>query len=202
MPVTAQELEGMLKQSELRFEQKGLGTFVLAFKTRNFKDTQGRDALLVAIQLDEDGGYIKFFAPLAFTIQGPHADAFLKACMQIQWMTRLIQFEFDANDGEVRPMVEFPIEDGKITLRQFQRCLYGLTSLVDDAYPTLKRALDTGVVSFEDTPGGSKEDPLQALRQLIEKLRSSKDPADQARLKALEDLLKSMGGGSEPPTTV
>ena len=74
----------------------------------------------------------------------------------IQWRTKLIQFEYDAKDGEVRPVVEFPLMDAPLTGAQLMRAVNGLVELVDSYHPVLRRALDGGVVEF-DTDDGEAE---------------------------------------------
>ena len=67
----------------------------------------------------------------------------------IQWRTKMIQFEFDARDGEVRPVVEFPLEDAELTMLQLHRALIGLLQLVDRYHPELEHCLATGLINME-----------------------------------------------------
>jgi hypothetical protein len=60
--------------------------------------------------------------------------------MEIQWETKLIQFEYDDTDGEIRPIVEWPVEDGTVTSMQLARAILGLVMIVDRYYPVLEQA--------------------------------------------------------------
>ena len=108
------------------------------------------------IEVQEDGRYLQVFAPGAYAVPAERAGPFLQACAMIQWRTKLIQFEYDAADGEVRPVVEFPLMDAPLTGAQLMRAVNGLVELVDAYHPVLRRAADDGVVEF-DTDDGEAE---------------------------------------------
>ncbi|MBW4683067.1 MAG: hypothetical protein KME19_23730 [Microcoleus vaginatus WJT46-NPBG5] len=102
---------------------------------------------LIVIQLDEDGEFFKLFAPQVLSgIQDhPHKDAILQTMLCISWETKMLQWEYDPSDGEIRAIIEFPLEDAQLTERQFNRCLSGLIQIVDDvAMPRLKQVMETG----------------------------------------------------------
>jgi hypothetical protein len=116
-------------------------TVRLAFATQRFVDPDTNSkALVVVVRLEENGEYIKVFSPHAFEAKGRHAGDVLKACMEIQWETKLIQFEYDESDGEIRPIIEWPIEDGTVTAKQLARAIMGLALLVDRYAPVLEQA--------------------------------------------------------------
>ena len=111
------------------------------FPTERFVNPADNEKrLVVIVALEEDGKYLKVMAPMAFDADGEHFWETLKACMEIQWRTKLIQFEFDDDDGEIRPIIEWPIEDGIVTAAQLRRAVSGLVALVDASYPILEKA--------------------------------------------------------------
>lgn len=102
---------------------------------------------LIVIQLDEDGEFFKLFAPQVLSgIQDhPYKDAILQTMLCISWETKMLQWEYDPSDGEIRAIIEFPLEDSNLTERQFNRCLSGLIQIVDDvAMPRLQEVMETG----------------------------------------------------------
>jgi hypothetical protein len=116
-------------------------TVRLFFPTNRFVDPDTNEKrLVVVVVLEENGEYIKIFSPHAFEAKGRHAGDVLKACMEIQWETKLIQFEYDDSDGEIRPIVEWPIEDGSVTAKQLARAITGLVLIVDRYAPVLDQA--------------------------------------------------------------
>jgi hypothetical protein len=65
--------------------------------------------------------------------------------LAISWETKMLQWEYDPSDGEIRAIIEFPLEDSILTERQFHRCLSGLIQIVDSiAIPRLKEVMETG----------------------------------------------------------
>jgi hypothetical protein len=119
--------------------------------------------LLIVIQLDEDGRFFKLFAPevLAGVKSHPHKTAILQTMLSISWETKMLQWEYDPSDGEIRAIIEFPLEDSTLTAQQFNRCFDGLLEIVGSwALPRLYKVMETGV-----DPGD--EDDLMLGEQLL-----------------------------------
>ncbi|HLP92003.1 MAG TPA: hypothetical protein VK184_25865 [Nostocaceae cyanobacterium] len=102
---------------------------------------------LIVVQLDEEGKFFRVFAPqiLAGVKEHPYKETILQTMLAISWETKMLQWEYDPSDGEIRAIIEFPLEDSTLTERQFNRCLSGLIQIVDSiAIPRLKQVMDTG----------------------------------------------------------
>ncbi|MBA3923528.1 MAG: hypothetical protein H0X31_18270 [Nostocaceae cyanobacterium] len=105
------------------------------------------DDFLIVVQLDEDGEFFRVFAPqvLAGIQDHPYKEAILQTMLFISWETKMLQWEYDPSDGEIRAIIEFPLEDSTLTERQFNRCLSGLVQIVDNvAMPRLNEVMETG----------------------------------------------------------
>jgi hypothetical protein len=133
--------------------------------------------------------------PGAFSAKGAHVDALLRACMVVQWHTRLVQFEYDETDGEIRPVVEFPLEDAKLTTKQLERCIRSLVFLVDEFYPTLKKALDEGVIELPEAskPAPPKGSAGAIAGALVASLEADGVADDDPRMVAARRLLEDIG---------
>lgn len=150
MAASVPEVTAFLDALDLSYHVTEREDIVLTFTTETYRDVDDELRLLLVIRLEEKGEYFKLFAPEAFAVtDGTHLDAFLRACAIVQWRTKLIQFEFDERDGEIRPIVEFPLEDAPLTQAQTRRCIVGMVQLLEEYYPTLRRALHEGEVGFE-----------------------------------------------------
>lgn len=91
----------------------------------------------------------------------------------------MLQWEYDPSDGEIRAIIEFPLEDAEMTERQFNRCLHGLVQLVDEmAMPRLKHVMATGF-DLEDEDEGERL--LLALQAEVPGLLSVLERAMEAR---------------------
>lgn len=199
MAMTIDEIAALLDEMDLKYEKKSDTMIFTGFRTETFRHPQGGPGVPLIIELSENGEYFKLFSPMAFQVQGEHVDAFLKACMMIQWKTKLIQFEYDADDGEIRPIVEFPIEDGRITKTQLQRCLVGIVKILDEYFPTLEQAARTGVIEFHESP---EAESMRLMLELAKRIAAGESLTDAQRAQ-LESLLRGMGGRApsddEPP---
>ncbi len=154
MATTLDEVSHFLEQRDLKFSVQDDNTIVTGFGgLAAYRDDDGDAHLRVVIQVQEDGRYLQIFAPEAYRVPAESAGPFLQACAMIQWRTKLIQFEYDAQDGEVRPVVEFPLMDALLTSSQLMRAVNGLVELVDTYHPVLERAAREGVVQFDSDDG-------------------------------------------------
>lgn len=142
MGATLQQIAGYL-------ESRGLDYQVQADKARilTYIVGENKDNLLIVVQLDEEGGFFKLFMPEVITgVQDhPHKAQILQTMLVISWETKMLQWEYDPMYGEIRAIIEFPLEDATLTERQFDRCFNGLVEMVDVwAIPRLQEVLATG----------------------------------------------------------
>lgn len=178
MPTTLTEVAKFLFEHEFRFKtiEEDQSIF-FGIGTKNYENKNGDRNLGVVIRLEEDGRYIKILCPQAFAVDKKHASVAAEVCVMVQWKTKLIQFEYDAEDGEIRPIIEFPLEDARLTGRQLMRCVNGLAQIVDNYYLPIIRAIKEGVVEFERTDEASRLAtlldalPADVLEQLLRKKR-------------------------------
>ena len=123
------------------------------------------EEFLIVIELDEDGEFFEIFAPRVITgvKDHPHKAAILQTMLCISWETKMLQWEYDPSDGEIRAIIEFPLEDAILTERQFNRCLHSLVQLVDElALPRLRAVMATG-----EDPGDVIDDLQEGERLLL-----------------------------------
>ncbi len=197
MATSIAEVKRFLENEQVKYRDYSDNAVIFWFVTKNYVDRDGDKAIAIIVEISEDGEYLKIFSPMAYVVQGPHVGAFLQACMEIQWQTKLIQFEYDRNDGEIRPIIEFPIEDSSLTSRQLFRCFLGLVEIVDKYDPVLRKALAKGVVEFPvEVPPPQTVDRM--LETLLAAARSGQLNPEQMAL--LQSLLANAGGGEEPPS--
>ena len=63
-------------------------------------------------------------AHFGFVVKGnPHLDKFLKLFAIIQMIGYSIQFEYVSQNGTVRPYIEVPLMDNKLTAKQLLYCV-------------------------------------------------------------------------------
>lgn len=151
MPTSHADLERHLDTLGLTYTSPDAETIVLGFETERYVNPEGEQRVLIVCKLDEEGEFVSFFAPGAFVPPPEHLDVFLRACMIVQWETKLIQFEFDRTSSEITAVVEIPVEDSVLTERQVRRCVTGLVNLLDEFYEPLRRAAEDGEIDFSQS---------------------------------------------------
>jgi hypothetical protein len=142
MGITLEQIASYLAPRNLSYQSQPEKSRILVRLT-----TTHQDPLLVVIQLDEEGRFFKLFAPevLAGVQTHPHKTAILQTMLSISWETKMLQWEYDPSDGEIRAIIEFPLEDSTLTAQQFDRCFDGLIEIVGDwALPRLHEVMETG----------------------------------------------------------
>ena len=101
----------------------------------------------------------------------------------------MIQFEYDPSDGEIRAMVEFPIEDGKVTAKQLRRILGGFPYIVDEYDEMIRTAIEQGKFAPKKEDDDGIRELLSAmgelgpegLKELMEEIKRRKQGGDGAR---------------------
>ncbi len=101
---------------------------------------------LISLQLTENGEFLQIIAPkLLHVNDSVYKGVLFQTMLAISWEVKMLRFEYDRIDGEIRASIELPLEDSPLTERQFNRALEGLIDLVDRvAMPRLKTVLATG----------------------------------------------------------
>lgn len=143
MGATLEQIAGYLANQDLIYEMQPEKARIITQVEADHVDD-----FLIVIQLDEEGEFFKLFVPevLIGVQDHPHKTAILQTMLVISWETKMLQWEYDVSDGEIRAIIEFPLEDAILTERQFDRCFSGLVEMVDSwAMPRLREVMATGV---------------------------------------------------------
>lgn len=105
------------------------------------------DPFPIAIALKEEGEYLEFAAPNLLHIKNHvYKGVLFQTLLAISWETKMIRWEYDPLDGEIRASIGFPLEDAPLTEQQFNRALSALIHIVDSlAMPRIQAVLETGI---------------------------------------------------------
>ena len=145
MAITLTELESLLDEIGYRYEQNDKDDLIILFNAENYVNFRGDKTFVIVIQLSEEGEYIKFFHPMAYQLTNPKTKgAALEVFASLAWRVKMVDFEFDPSDGEVRPTLDYPIEDADITPRQLQRSVTIIPRILDQFHSILEEVIETG----------------------------------------------------------
>lgn len=150
-----------------------------SFATDLYRDGDGDASVFIIARLDEDGEYFKLMAPNLYHYppDGPNTAEVFRVLLGVCWRSKLIKYEYDERDGEIRAIIEFPLEDGTLTSKQFLRCLNGLVQIIDEYHIAIADAIAGEVASLEDA-----ENTADNIRSADQILKAA--GVDKARLAA------------------
>lgn len=174
MATTLKEISAFLTEEGLKHGiPEGKDYIRTGFRMDNYKDPDGEPHLKIIIKAEEDGEFVKVFAPLAYKCPGDansyHRLSLFQTLLHISWMTKMLQFEYDPEDGEVRPIIEFPLEDAKLTRRQIVRCVDTMARIIDKHHVDIQDAMKHGLTP--ENPASTRAAFEEFLRQRREERR-------------------------------
>jgi len=202
MATTVDEIKGFLDEFELKYvvHEKD-PAIAISFSSdpheTAYRDRDGDPCLQIVIVVLEDGEFVSLFAPQAWNIRAcEHKAAVFEAMSSIQMQYKMLRFDYDPNDGEIRPNVELPLEDAELTSKLFHRLMHALMHGVKRFAPVIQHAIRTGEVSMaliDDEKASVEPVPdvsgllelaeqaggIDALEQLLGGLSSDDDDEDQ-----------------------
>lgn len=149
MPINLEQIEAYFVEAGLKYRLEEDGHALTGFATASYQNEDGRRGVAVAVSVSEDGYFLEFTAPRLYDARRCRNPAALfQALLDIMLRTKLVRFEHDPADGEIRCTVSYPVEDGGLTRRQFRRMLEAIPKAVDRWHPVIRLALDEGVVDL------------------------------------------------------
>lgn len=210
MAMTLSDLKELLDGLELRYQLVAEHDLIMVGFSSDpddsvYRDRDGDPSVALALRLSEgDGEFLSVFAPMAWVLgQTPHLPAVCEALVAIQ--SRFKMVKFDIAQGMIFPNVELPLEDGRLTGEQLQRVIGALLQVLEKFHVVVRRAIDTGVISFDDVKDEDEDEegladepaapPLGDIGSLL-RLVEEAGGMDGGGIEALERLL---GGGDPPP---
>lgn len=90
-----------------------------------------------------------------------HLSTLLAYLLQLNYTTKFGTWEYDAKDGEIAFNVEIPLEDAKMTFKQFER-ICSLTMDTLEYTDNIKKILATGEI-----PENKEDEMMEMLEALL-----------------------------------
>jgi hypothetical protein len=152
---------------------------LIPVETSRHRDLQGKRNLVLSLSCPEAGRIARVEVPWFAKAHGTHRASALELLSRITWRRKLVFWRIDPEDGEVRPTVEFPLEEAEIGSDQLLRLLRAIPLLADEEHDTLL-PLWEGMANCEAEPGspedlGTKAEAATAaaIEQLLQELDST-----------------------------
>ena len=181
MPATLDQIASFLDSDGLRYKMED--DFIrTGFQTSTYRDGDGDPGLSIAIKLedmDHEGEFLKVIAPNIYRYpEGPHKAELFQVLLMISWETKMMQYEYDVRDGEVRAIMEFPIADSTLTKRQLMYCLHGLAAIADEHHEAIVAAMTTGQMPEPDEDDEDMAALWREFQEFVEQKKRAKGGGD------------------------
>lgn len=169
MAVTDKRLRVLLKRCGMPYDSYPDGAYGLTIdcsaEPYTYRNPEGSAELLVVISREPGGRGLTVCAPIAYMAdQVGNLDAVREACLGIQSQSQSCGLRFSVDEsGEVSPQVDLVLGDAKLTATLVARLLGIVVRGVVRFDGVIRRAMETGVVSFEGVPPPDESDPAEAL---------------------------------------
>ena len=161
MAVTLKEISGWLDQLELKYD---LGDDKIIFFSGEEDSAQ-----MHVIKAREEGSIFEWSMGIVNDEQDgifkvkehEHLSTLLAYLLQVNLQTKFGTWEYDTKDGEISLKVEIPLEDAKMTFKQFKR-ICSLTMDTGEYTQNINKILETGEI-----PENKEEEMMQMLKALL-----------------------------------
>lgn len=191
MATTIEEVVSFLSDEGLRYSHsEGNDYLRTGFATQKYVDADGTKLLHLVVAVEEQGKFIKIAAPAAYHFHHDgtsfHKLALFQTLLQICHMTKMVQFEYDPDDGDIQAIVEFPVEDADLTRKQLMRAIYTLTDALEEYHTAIHDAITGGI-------------PLEKPSELRQNYERFLKERRAERLRQLGSDFPADSDGAQPP---
>ena len=151
MATTIQEISAYLDEDGIKHRCVDDNTIHTGFQTHTYVDRNDRNHLALVLRLDENGEFVTVFAPYVYQAPKKRAGKLFRGFAAIQYRTKMVRFEFDPRDGEIRASIELPLDDAPLTRPQVVRMVRGLVHSVEHWDPVIRK-MQTGEIDLAGQP--------------------------------------------------
>jgi hypothetical protein len=192
MAMTIDEISDLLTESGIGHEtNEPLAAIRFGFHLdpswTNYRNPAGAATHEFMIGLHGDGEFLAVHLPRTWMIGDcPHKAAVFEVLATYQGQRRMIRFDYDPEDGEIRANMEIWLADTSLSAAQLQWMIRQLGRGVCRLDPVIRHAMRTGEVSFERSAEFDEDRETERVGELARAAGG---------LEALERLV---GGGDAP----
>lgn len=195
MAVSEKRLRSLVRRCGMPYESFPDGIFALTIDCSaepfTYRNPEGGAELLLVISRGPRGRGLTVSAPKAYVVgTSVHLDAVREACLSIQGQSRALRLCVEES-GDVHPQVDLVLDDAKPTVPLILRLLGMVVRGIVRFDCVIRRAMETGVVSFENVPPPDECEPGEALRTSLRRMA-----AEAGDLDVLEAI--ATGGPGSP----
>lgn len=170
MATNIEEIKSFLEEAKLKYvDYPGKNYLRTGYKTEKYVDTDGDQSVGIVISVEEDGEFIKVVVPQAYKFDNDlssfHKMALFQTLLQISHMTKMMQFEYDIDDGEIWAIIEFPLEDALLTKNQLMRCIRAIAGILEEYHEMITDAIKHGITPESESEKRKAFEEFQRVRR-------------------------------------
>jgi hypothetical protein len=170
MATNIEEIKGFLDEAKLKYKDYPGKSFLrTGYQTEKYIDTDGDHYVGIVISIEEDGEFVKVVVPKAYKFDKDLSSfnkmALFQTLLQISHMTKMMQFEYDVDDGEIWAIIEFPLEDALLTKNQLIRCIRSITGILEEYHEMITDAINHGITPESESEQRKAFEEFQRSRR-------------------------------------
>ena len=169
----------------------------------------GENGLNIVFDLQENGEFLMISALRILECPTDHENlaAVLQAMAESTWKVKMMRWEYDPSDGEIRASIHLPIEDSEFTASQLHRALGCILQMCGRYLPVFRKAKDTGIVDLETEDQASEiQELMDQFREFLEARQTGSSPLAEEVSgipateldELMQDRYDGRGGDSDP----
>jgi hypothetical protein len=157
------------------------GRIYTGFPTESYLDSDGDKFINVVFSVQENGELVKIIVPRLYNCIHPgNRKAFFETAIRKTFEKKLCFYDYDHRDGEIRMVLDIPLEDAVLTEKQVKRIVSGMVRLVDVNDPDIRAAVEQGRLPVIDYQSDlsyeiSQMSVDQQLQLLVDIKKSSRE---------------------------
>jgi hypothetical protein len=154
MPTSISQIQVLLDNLEIKHRIHNDAVFV-SYVTEKYTNTANqRNNVMILITTENEGGIVRLVVPYAYKFASDGNSynklALMQTLLQITYSTKLLQFEYDPEEGEIRITVDIPVMDSKLTEAQLSFCIDCIVHALDNFHEQILDAMRHGLTPESD----------------------------------------------------
>lgn len=127
------------------------GYLYSGFPTKTYVDADDDNYVSIVFNVQENGELIKVVVPKLYScINTQFRRAFFEVAIRNTFEKKLCFYDYDHRDGEIRMILDLPLEDAVVTEKQIRRIVKSLITLIDKNDESVRAAVTEGKLPFID----------------------------------------------------
>ncbi len=155
MPTSIAEIKSHLSNMGIKHQTHDEVLFVPYSTLKYTNTTNQRNGVVILVVTENEGEMVRLMVPNAYKFSSGGNSynklALMQTLLQITYSTKLLQFEYDPEDGEIRITVDIPVMDSSLTERQLGFCIECIVHCLDNFHEQVVDAMRHGLAPESDS---------------------------------------------------